>query len=224
MRDRILKIFLPILAVCLLALQTGCSLGKESTPSTFYVLTSLPQSTDALPIFEGDPPDVGVAQIEIPKYLDRPQMAYRVNTNQVEFNEFERWAEPISSGVTRVTRENLTQLLGPGKVAAFPWMQAYPRKYMLSAVVTDFSANNDGIAELSIIYRIADRRNQTTYLISEATFKDSSGSRLSTASAVEALSDTLEQFSRAAANDIAKVDAEQKAQASQEQPASITPK
>ncbi|WP_309379913.1 PqiC family protein [Cerasicoccus frondis] len=214
MRELFFKFALPVIALGLLFTQQGCSLGKQSTPSKFYVLTSLPQATEPLPVFQDSPPDVGVAQIEIPKYLDRPQMAYRVNTNEVRFNEFARWAEPIGSGVTRVTRENLTQLLGPGKVAAFPWMQPFPRKYMISAVVTDFCANDEGVAELRIIYRIADRKNDETFLISEATYTDSSGSTLSTTNAVNALSDTLTQFSYAAAKDIAKVDAEQLAKSS----------
>ncbi len=208
MTMKLAKILFSAVSICLVALLTGCSLGKTSTPSKFYVLTALPQSTEPLPIFNGNPPDVGVAQIEIPQYIDRPQMAYRVNANEVEFNEFARWAEPIGAGITRVTRQNLTQLMGPGKVAAFPWMQPFPRKYMLSTVVTDFAANEQGVAVLSVIYRIADRKNQETYLINEATFTDSTGQRLTTSSAVNALSNTLEQFSKEAAESLAKVDQE----------------
>ncbi|GHC00338.1 PqiC family protein [Cerasicoccus arenae] len=212
MRATTLNIFLPLLAACLLLLS-GCTIAQKSTPSKFYVLTAMPMSTEPLPVFENDPPNVGVSQVEIPGFLDRPQLTFRVNTNEVTYNEFARWAEPISAGVTRVVRQNLTELLGSGKVTSFPWMQPFPRKYMVSAVVTDFAAGKDNVAELCIIYRIADSKNQTTYMIQEACFKDSSGKSLTPDNAVVAMSDTLAQFSRAAAKDIAEVDQKVKAEA-----------
>ncbi len=193
---------------CLLLglLLSGCSnIGQKSTPAKFYVLSALPQSTEPLPEFKDNPPSVGVPQVVLPSYLDRPQITYRLNGNEVQFSEFARWAEPLGDGITRVLRQNLTELMGAGKVAAFPWMQPYPRSLTFSVVVSDFAANVDGKAELSVIYRIADSKNQETYLIKEATFTQSADGGLTNDSAVEALSDTLAQFARQGAADLAEV-------------------
>lgn len=206
-----LLLIFPALALGLLL--AGCSIGKKSTPSKFYVLTAMSQNTEALPEFENDPPNVGVPMVEIPAFLDRPQITYRLNNNEVEFNEFARWAEPLGEGVTRVLRENLTELMGSGKVAAFPWMQPFPRQFTLSAVVTDFSAGPDGRAQLTIIYRIADSKNQNTYKVKEATYYHETGGGLSNENAVVALSNTLAQFAEEAAKDLADVDREVKQQA-----------
>ncbi|MGE9296883.1 MAG: PqiC family protein [Puniceicoccales bacterium] len=191
------------------ALLSGCSVGKQSTPSRFYVLSALPQTTQPLPQAQDNPPNVGVAQIRIPSFIDRPQITYRLGVNEIRFSEFNRWGEPISDGITRVVRQNLTELLGAGRVAAFPWMQPYPRNLTLEAVVTDFAAGTDGVAELSVIYRIADDRNKETLLVREAVFVDSAGGNLDDSKAVAALSDTLAQFARAAAEDLLKINREQ---------------
>jgi len=196
-------ILLPALA--LLLFGAGCSIGKKSTPSKFYVLTALPQSTEPLSDFDGEPPNLGVPQVQIPAFLDRPQITYRLNSNEVQYNEFARWAEPLGDGVTRVTRQNLTEFLGAGKVAAFPWMQPYPRQYTFNAVVTDFCAGDNGEAVLSVIYRIADSKNQQTYLVREATYTHASVG-LTNDNAVEALSDTLAQMAKEAAMDLEDVD------------------
>lgn len=197
-----------LLALCALLL-TGCgNIGQKSSPSKFYVLTSMPESTDSMPEFANDPPNVGVPMVEIPKFLDRPQITFRLNNNEVQFNEFARWAEPLGDGFTRVLRENLTLLMGSGKVAAFPYMQPFPRQMTLTVVVTDFAASADGKAQLSVIYRIADSKNQETYKVKEATYYHNRDGGLTNENAVIALSSTLRQFSIDAAKEIAAVDRE----------------
>jgi len=192
-------------------LLSGCSVGKKSTPSKFYVLSALPQDTAPLPEALTNPPNVGVSQVRIPSYIDRPQITYRVGENEVHFSEFRRWGEPISDGVTRVVRQNLTKLLGVGRVAAFPWMQPYPRDLTLSVVVTDFGAGTDGSAELCVIYRIADEKNKDTLLVREATFTDATGGNLDDGKAVAALSNVLAQFTRAVAEDLIRIHREEQA-------------
>lgn len=204
-----MKAFAPFASLVMLGLLlSGCSIAGKSSPSKFYVLTAMPTGTEALPEFAGDPPNVGVSQVEIATFLDRPQITYRVGGNEVAFNEFARWAEPVGDGVTRVTRQNLTNLMGSGRVAAFPWMQPFPRQYLFTAVVTDFCTGENGVAELTVIYRIADAKNTNTFLVKEGTYTHSTGEALTNDNAVEALSDTLSQFCLDAARSIADVDRE----------------
>ncbi|MEO0794664.1 MAG: PqiC family protein [Verrucomicrobiota bacterium] len=191
--------------VASLLVLSGCSIGQKSSPSIFYVLTPMPADTNPLPEFNDDPPNVGVSRVQIPSFIDRPQLTYRLNKNEINFSEFHRWGEPIGDGVTRVLRQNLTELLGAGKVSAFPWMQPYPRDFVFGAVVTDFAAGSDGRARLTVIYRISDAKNEKTLLVREAQFVDSDGEALAPANAVAAMSRLLEQFSKSAAQDLANV-------------------
>ena len=45
----------------------------------------------------------------------------RPSPESVEIAEFERWAEPLAKGFTRVLAQNLSILLGTDKVNVFPW-------------------------------------------------------------------------------------------------------
>jgi uncharacterized lipoprotein YmbA len=51
--------------------------------------------------------NVYVGPVTIPEAVDRPQMVYRVDANQVEIADLERWAEPLKAGVPRLIADTL---------------------------------------------------------------------------------------------------------------------
>jgi uncharacterized lipoprotein YmbA len=97
---------------CIGALLAGCS----STPSRFYTLA---------PAATGDGTSqanyaVVVGPVAIPAEVDRPQMTLQLTRNEVKVDEFNRWAEPLNAGITRVVAADLAALLGTPRVAAAP--------------------------------------------------------------------------------------------------------
>lgn len=96
-------------ACAVAALVVGCG----STPaSRFYTLngTATPSPPAAKPV------SVVVGPVTIPATVDRPQMVVSTGANQVELDEFNRWASPLQNDISRVVAENLGALLGAPRV------------------------------------------------------------------------------------------------------------
>ncbi len=103
---RILRVIIPCL------LLQACMFGTSKN-AQFYTLTA----TATQPISATYANFVGVSRIELPKYVDRPQIVtQRKNSNQVNISEFNRWVEPPSVLATRVLTENLSVLLPAAQV------------------------------------------------------------------------------------------------------------
>jgi uncharacterized protein len=101
----------PIIALILTMLLAGC--GSSPKPS-YYTLTSEAPPTAALDVKTSY--SVAVGPLSLPGALDRPQLTVRVNANQVEIDEFHRWAGPLKQELTRVISENMAQALGMPRV------------------------------------------------------------------------------------------------------------
>ena len=101
-------------ALSLALLVGGC--GK-SPPVRFYMLSAKasPRSSSADPIG-----GVALAQVGVPKYIDRPQIVSRIGSHRMVVAEFDRWAEPLESQIPRVLEENLAKRLGTACLPAGP--------------------------------------------------------------------------------------------------------
>lgn len=164
------RFFVQVIALSTLIMLAGCGIGGKSKPSSFYLLTPMPIERGAI-VAEGDAvPQLGVGQVQIPKYLDRPQMVTMVEPNQIRISEFNRWGESFQAGITRVFRENLSVLLNTD-VSAFPWLQPFPRDYAIHLVILDFdAATYKNEVRLRAIYRITDAKQKVTYLVNQSEF------------------------------------------------------
>jgi hypothetical protein len=107
-----------VVALVAAALAAGCL--KRSKVARTYVLDPLPAATAATP-----PPAplavVGVERVDVPDWLDRPQLTGRAASGEVATDEFSRWGEPLPLGVQRVMAENLAVLLPDRRVVAAPF-------------------------------------------------------------------------------------------------------
>ena len=110
-----MKRSVPVEVTCLILLTmiflSGC--GGSSAPSKFYLLSSLAKS-DAQTRNPESPVRlaVGVGPVEVPAYLDRPQIVTRLSLNTLRLAEFDKWAEPLKDTVSRIT--NIVLKAAPG--------------------------------------------------------------------------------------------------------------
>jgi hypothetical protein len=121
------------LAALLLLAATGC-LGSK--PSRFYTLDSTASSDGAAPARVA----VLVSPVTIPASVDRPQLVLHVAANQVEIDEFERWAAPLADSIARVVAADLSALLGTPDVASAPLANFAPG-YRVSIAVQRFESS-----------------------------------------------------------------------------------
>lgn len=122
------------IALCLSSLMLfGCA---RSRPAKFYLLHPLQEA--AAEKLSARSLSIGVGPVDIPEYLDRPQMVIRISSGEVRLADFERWAEPLKANFPRVLGENLSQLLATDRISIFPWTGAPHIDYRVTVEVIRF--------------------------------------------------------------------------------------
>ena len=167
----------------------GCSLlrGPTVTPARFYVLTptTAPQSGAATPV-------VGLGPITFPGYLDRPELARRVDNNQIAYDDNARWAEPLKENFARVLATDLSRLLGSDHIVLFPWYRTTKLDYTVAIDVTRCETQADGNVALVAAWTVSrDREHPLTSGVAD--LKQSGGSAEQVAAGLSALTTQLAQ-------------------------------
>ncbi len=138
------------LAIALLIL-TGCLGAKGPSQQTkFYVLNSL-YSLEKIetPVAKTPNITIGVGPVDLPKYINRPHIVTRAIQNEIQIEEFERWAEPIDSNFFRVLADNLSILLQTDNIVSFPAKRSTKVDYQVAVTVTRF----DGVVGKNALLR-----------------------------------------------------------------------
>jgi hypothetical protein len=94
---------------------TGC--GPPAPPPTFYLLSST-ADTQLAGVERG--PAVGVGPIQIPAYLERPQVVTSTRQHEVVLSERNQWAEPLTDSISRVMVIDLSTFLESTRVYIVP--------------------------------------------------------------------------------------------------------
>lgn len=115
---------------------TACG---TSPNSNYYLLSS-----EAAGIASARDLSLGVGPIEIPDYLNRNAFVYSRDNNQLHVASFERWAEPLDSGIERVLRLNLASLLNTQNVQSYPFGSKEKPEYAVEVSILRLDAGNTG--------------------------------------------------------------------------------
>ena len=103
---RLIKIIVPCL------LLSACIFGTSKS-AKFYTQSV----TAAEAISPSYAAFIGVNRVQLPKYMDRPQMVtQRKNSDQVTISEYNRWVESPAVLATRVVTEDLSALLPAARI------------------------------------------------------------------------------------------------------------
>lgn len=173
-----------ILGVALLT-AGGCSLLRSPTapPTTFYVLTATAEPGEVPP---GRRLTLGLGPITLPPYLNRPEMVRRVAPNQLVFDEFNRWSEPLKDNVVRALGTDLDKLLGIERLVSYPWYSTTQIDYAVEISILRFEPQPDGQAVLDARWSISDSRGQPL-VNHESHFEHPAGSAPQTAAALSTM-------------------------------------
>lgn len=133
--------------------------GCGTTPASHYYLLSA-QATQTP---SGTSPSVGVGPIEIPEYLNRHAMVYNRDGNKLHIANFERWAEPLDSSISRVVRLNLASTLNTQDVQAYPWKRSSRPEYGVALTILGLEAN-DRNAKLVVEWHIRKPHSDKTLM------------------------------------------------------------
>ncbi len=106
------QVFSGRMGIALLCILLVCAACASSPPSRFYQLGSLKAGNQ--PATGGAPRQlitVAVALVQIPDYLDRPQIVTSSGGNELRLAEFDRWAGSLDDDINRALAEDLSALL-----------------------------------------------------------------------------------------------------------------
>jgi len=154
-----------LMPAALLFLLPGCLGPAKSSPSRFYVLTSLyGAKTPPAPIANLENVAIGVGPVRISGKLDRPQIVTATGENEIRLSEFAQWGDPLGSGFARVLAENLSYLLNTEKVAIFPWLRASQTDFQVTVDVADFIGTPGGNVLLRAWWTVFGENGRTELL------------------------------------------------------------
>ncbi len=103
---KIIKIIIPCL------LLSGCFVGA-SQESKFYTQSAISAQTVSTEYAAF----VGINRIQLPKYIDRPQIVTQLKDSvQINLSEYNRWVDAPSVLATRILTEDLSTLLPTAKI------------------------------------------------------------------------------------------------------------
>jgi hypothetical protein len=108
-----------LVSISLVALLVSGCLGRSPRPE-FYALSPANAAAAAAPL--ASRPDLGLAvgPLELPRYLDRPELVSRDGAHALALSDTARWGGSLRSEILRVVADDLGALLGTARVAVYP--------------------------------------------------------------------------------------------------------
>jgi uncharacterized protein len=158
-------VLLFLLAICL----SACA-GKTAS-SKFYVLSPMPQSK----LSGAEGATIGVFPVAMPDYLDRPQLVNRVSENEIQFDEFNRWAEPLKDNFYRVLVENLSTLLNSEKIIKTGQNLGVPVALQIGVEVVQFDGALGGDVVLIVRWGFFGEGGKKLLMAKRSSFKEPTG-------------------------------------------------
>jgi uncharacterized lipoprotein YmbA len=144
---------------------------STTSPTRFYVLSTIADKPS-------EPPSdvsVGVGPINLPQYLDRPQIVTRLSSNQLAVGEFDQWGGQLDDGFARTLAGNLSLLLQTDRVQLYPWKDEQSLDYAVTVDVINFEQDVDGSSLLDVYWSLLEARTGRVKLRRHAVYRDPGG-------------------------------------------------
>jgi len=163
-----------VLAATLVALAAGCG---HTRPARFYTLHPLTPPGRAEAAVAGEAPSLSISlgPIEVPEYLNRPQIATRQGEHGIRYEEFERWAEPLEDNVPTVLLENLSALLPRHQIVLYPASSLLETDYSVLLRVLRFEGTLGQNAVLEARWNVLARGHKTPAQSRTSRFEEPAG-------------------------------------------------
>jgi uncharacterized lipoprotein YmbA len=180
----------------------GCSIKSETAPSRFYMLRPLPADAAGLEARSAETgPALALGPVNVPAYLDRPQIVTRAPGTEVKLSEFERWAEPLEDNVAAVLADNLAKLVPTERVSAYPGRLLADFDLRITVDVIRFDGALGGDVSLDARWSIVSGAEAAEVRTRRSRFVQPANGP-AYADLVEAMSRTLDALSRELAQEI----------------------
>ncbi len=182
------------ITLCVLVSLLVAACGS-SPPVRYFALSSMDS------VQRQDPDDavtLGLGPLRLPEYLNRSQLVTRGGGSELEVDEFNRWAEPLTLALHRVVSTDVDNMMDGVIVIAFPWEAVVRNEvdYRLLGEVTRFDADRSGRVVLDIQWAISDVPAGVAVLIRRSKYETRASRPDDPAIVTSAMNDALAMFSR----------------------------
>jgi uncharacterized lipoprotein YmbA len=152
---------------------------STTSPTRFYVLSTIGDKPEGAPANVS----IGVGPINLPQYLDRPQIVTRLSSNQLVVGEFDQWGGQLDDGFARTLAGNLSILLQTDQVQIYPWKDEESLGYAVTVDVLNFEQDVDGSSLLDVYWSLLEARTGRVKLRRHATYREPGGTPITEAQA-----------------------------------------
>ena len=114
--------------------------------------------------------DIGIDPVNMPEYLDRPEIVSRGSGNELELGEFDRWAEPLDRNIERVVAQNLSVLLDTDRVFVLPARRRLDLRYRVEIDILRFNLVKQVETLLEVRWTVLDGAAERELLIAKSTY------------------------------------------------------
>jgi uncharacterized lipoprotein YmbA len=153
------------LTLLLLVGLVGCA----TTPTAqFYALANV-EVKETLGRFD---PVLSIGPIDVPEYLDRPQMVTRADGNRLIVDEFNRWGGPLAEEVGRILAGQLATALRSQHVYGYPSRIAADADFRVAIDIRRFDGAPGGDVVLEVAWSVIDERTLTVVEARNAVYRE----------------------------------------------------
>lgn len=147
------------IAAVIITLSMLFMAGCAPTPPPTYFQLEEPANIQLSGIERGVA--VGVGPLNLPSYLDRPQIVTRATEHQLELSEFNRWAEPLKESILRVIAVNLSNKLESTRIFGIPRRNSgVPLEFKVEINIARFDGRLGGEVLLVARWILTDLKSQ----------------------------------------------------------------
>ena len=173
MKNGLFRLWVVIIFCTLWLVLSGCA--SSPTPR-FYLLSSLEATSPEIkPSAEERCFSIGIGPINIPYYLDRPQIVTRGAPIEFTLAEFDRWGEPVKDNLKRVLAKNLSILLCTKTIAFFPWRGGIPLDYRIEMEILRLDGSLGGTVSLEAWWMVFSGDGKKMLIAKKSTFTEAVG-------------------------------------------------
>jgi uncharacterized protein len=165
-------------AIMMLCAFAVVAAGCASTPSAHFYTLSATATRSSM----SSSLSVAVGPVSVPAVVDRPEIVVSTGDNEVQLDEFNRWASPLQDNLARAIAENLVAILGTPRVTLS--LQTLSADYRVAIEVQRFQSTPGKSATLDavwIVRRAKDGKAQTGRTNVRETVRDDSYDALAAA-------------------------------------------
>ena len=139
-------------------LLAGCG---TSPPAKFYTLTPVVvQKPEEKVVHAEKNMPVGIGPIEIPDYLDRPEIVTRAEQNQLILSEFNLWGGTLKADINRVLLENISSFLAGDEIPIITWKATMTETHRVPVVIARFDGSPNGSITLKARWSLLDKEGK----------------------------------------------------------------